>query len=360
MTAPRRPGEITYYEELGVGSRASAEEIREAYRALARILHPDQQSEPELKRVAEAQMRKLNRIHATLADPQRRRQYDELLDGEYDAIILPLQPRFHPAFRSRLSRAAWAAAILCGVTLLIWFTVESTSSPPGRARETDPSAEAIPAASPEPAAVTTPDQATEIAGLRSDLRALTMERDAAVREIGRLRGRESKPQANGPDRPETAELRLPAPIADSISPGLPAPAGAPPSRTEKPVSRKIAGFWFYAIPPHGQHNKNQALYPPEYIELTISEENGAVHGNYRSRFRIADRAISPDVNFTFTGAPFTGSQGTYPWTGAAGAKGQLTLRFMSENSLRIDWNATDLGTQQGLDEGTAILIRRID
>ncbi len=361
----RRLEEITYYEELGVGSRASAEEIREAYRALARILHPDQYADPQLKRVAEAQMRKLNRIHAILSDPQRRLQYDELLEGEYEAVIpiVPApQPRFAPAFRSGLSKAAWAAAIFCGVGLLICFTVKNIPSTQGQAREPDAPAETIPAASPDPAAVVTPDQAAEIAGLRSDLRALTMERDAAVREIGRLRGRDLKPQSNNnPERSQVAELRLPAPTAaDSISPGPPAPTKPTPSRADKPAGRKLAGFWFYAVPPHGQHNKNQALYPPEYIELTISEENGAIHGKYRARFRIVDQAISPDVNFAFAGASFTGTQGTFPWTGAGGAKGQLTLKFMSENSLRIDWNATDLGAQQGLDEGTAILSRRID
>jgi hypothetical protein len=133
-----------------------------------------------------------------------------------------------------------------------------------------------------------------------------------------------------------------------------------PNRTEGPSKRRLAGFWFYAPPTEGQHNKNQALYPPEYIEATIKEENGMIYGKYRARFQIIDRAISPDVNFTFSGASGSGAQITFPWTGSGGAKGELTLKLVTENSLRIDWNATDLGTQQGLDAGTAILTRRIE
>ena len=49
-----------------------------------------------------------------------------------------------------------------------------------------------------------------------------------------------------------------------------------------------------------------------------------------------------------------------PWTGAAGAKGELTLKLTSENSMRIDWTASELGTQQGLHSGTAVLTRRIE
>jgi hypothetical protein len=33
---------------------------------------------------------------------------------------------------------------------------------------------------------------------------------------------------------------------------------------------------------------------------------------------------------------------------------------MSDNSVRIDWAASELGSQQGLASGTAVLTRRID
>ncbi len=88
-----------------------------------------------------------------------------------------------------------------------------------------------------------------------------------------------------------------------------------------------------------------------------------VHGKYRARFHIGDRAITPDVDFSFSGPSDTNTSSgmtvTYPWTGAAGAKGELTLTLVTENSLRVDWTTTDLGTQQGLASGTAVLTRRV-
>jgi DnaJ-class molecular chaperone len=62
------PAEITFYDELGVHRTATAEEIRDSFRALVRILHPDHQTDPQLKEMAERQMRKLNRVYAVLSD----------------------------------------------------------------------------------------------------------------------------------------------------------------------------------------------------------------------------------------------------------------------------------------------------
>src|SRR5258707_14977477 len=67
---------MTYYEELSLAESASVEEIRQAYKTLARLLHPDQQSEEPLRKVAELQMTRLNEIVAVLTDPLRREQYD--------------------------------------------------------------------------------------------------------------------------------------------------------------------------------------------------------------------------------------------------------------------------------------------
>lgn len=362
MLASQRAGEINYYEELGVDSNASSEEIRNAFRALARLLHPDQHTDLQLKKVAEAQMRKLNRIYAVLSDPGLRHEYDESLAAA--PVRLFREPRLvlGPDGRRKLSRIAWAAGILCGVGLLIWFTEENAPGPYNRPREPDQSTAPVAASLPEPAAAR-PNQASLIAGLRADLKAVTTERDAAMRELDRLRGVESaRHTANSDADTPTTEIHLPA-VAMTELPApakLPLPVSAPQQRVERPAGHKLAGFWFYAEPSSGQHNKNQSLYLPEYIEATISEENGVIYGKYRARFRIVDRAISPDVNFTFTGNSITGSQATFPWTGAGGAKGDVTVKFISENSLRFDWNATDLGTQQGLGAGTAILTRRIE
>lgn len=65
----RRP---THYEVLGVSTGASAEEIRAAYRAAARTLHPDAGGSP-------AAMRNLNVAWHVLRDPGRRAAYDRTL-----------------------------------------------------------------------------------------------------------------------------------------------------------------------------------------------------------------------------------------------------------------------------------------
>jgi hypothetical protein len=139
---------------------------------------------------------------------------------------------------------------------------------------------------------------------------------------------------------------------------VPAPVRPEPSAA-RPASHRFAGFWFYSKPAQGQRNKNQALYIPEFMEATIREENGGLAGSYRSRYQILDRAISPDVNFTFA-CPSVGPAVTCTWSGPGGAKGEVALHLNSENALKLDWNASELGSIQCLVSGTAVLTRRID
>ena len=63
-----------YYAILGLPKTASQAEIKKAYRKLARELHPDTNKEPE----AEKRFKDANEAHAVLADPAKRKQYDEL------------------------------------------------------------------------------------------------------------------------------------------------------------------------------------------------------------------------------------------------------------------------------------------
>jgi len=44
---------MNYYEELGIRQDAALEEIRQAYKLLARLLHPDAQPDARLKAMAE-------------------------------------------------------------------------------------------------------------------------------------------------------------------------------------------------------------------------------------------------------------------------------------------------------------------
>jgi molecular chaperone DnaJ len=67
------------YSILGVDRTASAREIRRAYRKLALEKHPDRNTD---KVAAEAELKKLNAAYHVLGDPERRRTYDELGNGD--------------------------------------------------------------------------------------------------------------------------------------------------------------------------------------------------------------------------------------------------------------------------------------
>ena len=64
-----------YYKILGVTREASAEDIKKAFRKLARQYHPDV---AKVKKGAEEKFKEINEAYEVLGDPENRRKYDEL------------------------------------------------------------------------------------------------------------------------------------------------------------------------------------------------------------------------------------------------------------------------------------------
>jgi len=64
-----------YYEVLGVEKSATPEEIKKAYRTLAKKYHPDVSTEP--KEVAEAKFKEISEAYEVLSDPEKRNLYDQ-------------------------------------------------------------------------------------------------------------------------------------------------------------------------------------------------------------------------------------------------------------------------------------------
>jgi len=78
-----------YYEVLGVGRGASADEIKSAYRKAALRWHPDRN--PANKDEAAARFREATEAYSVLSDPQKRQMYDRY--GHAGVGAVPFDPR---------------------------------------------------------------------------------------------------------------------------------------------------------------------------------------------------------------------------------------------------------------------------
>lgn len=65
-----------YYETLGVDRNASDDDVKKAYRKLARQYHPDLHSDDHQKKQAEEKFKQINEAYEHLSDQEKRKRYD--------------------------------------------------------------------------------------------------------------------------------------------------------------------------------------------------------------------------------------------------------------------------------------------
>jgi DnaJ-class molecular chaperone len=95
------------YEILGVGRTATAEEIKKAYRALARKHHPDRN---QGKKDSEERFKKLSAAYAVLKDGEKRKLYDQYgVDGLRDGFDPKMWERYGPSKQRAGGSGAQAA-----------------------------------------------------------------------------------------------------------------------------------------------------------------------------------------------------------------------------------------------------------
>jgi len=74
-----------YYEVLGVGRTAGQDEIKRAYRRLARQYHPDVNNSPD----AEDRFKEINEAYHVLSDPEMRARYDRFGHAGLEGTAFP-------------------------------------------------------------------------------------------------------------------------------------------------------------------------------------------------------------------------------------------------------------------------------
>lgn len=352
---------MNYYEEFGLPISASPREIQRAHRILCRLLHPDLQSDGEIRRLAELQMARINGIAATLLNPDQRRKYDETL------LPVTLQPHSQPGVAPppphSVSLFAFAGIVLSAVVLTvfgIWLVASdfmhwrtsgsssvsaSTTAPPSP-RRSSPARSLAPVPPKRPRLASSTPQ---VDPPPSDPLPSPAERSGTFG-----RADEPAPAARSSSQAVAAH-RASAVPRPPAQPELLKPEQESPSPKELQAS-PLAGLWLL---PASRKKSSASRYTPQFIQLSIYARNGMLYGDYSARYEIPDRAISPEVVFAFEGQ-LTGDSPLLTWTAADGSKGEIELKLLTPESMHVAWQVSEFGSNMGVAGGASVVIRRAE
>jgi hypothetical protein len=350
---------MNYYEEFGISQDAPAAEIRHAYKTLARLLHPDAQSDEALKAMAECQMKRLNAMLDTLLDPEKRRAYDEALsEADYPLRLAPANARLPSgrggwanAMRAALRQWFWILTGLVMAGLAVWYA-GAGNSPVAEVAPARIAAASLPV--PENPPSTPPAVAAASRAAAATIRG-TPEPRAATEAAPNAGDPPVLPDPPPPQAIEPPPAIQPPALADAAFRTESFPGAAVPASSEKPASW-ATGTWLYTPQPESMLNGEQ--YAASYIEFLLVEEHGILAGNYRARYRIPNKALASEVGFRAEGQAPSGNSAKLVWASDEGGKGEVDLTLQSANLMKVTWWTTEFGRRAGLASGTAILVRQ--
>ncbi|HLK20513.1 MAG TPA: DnaJ domain-containing protein [Bryobacteraceae bacterium] len=318
---------MTYYEELGLSPFASEAEVKRSYKRLTLLLHPDQHQDPETKALADLQMKRLNEIVAVLSDPERRRMYDQELLADLHNVR-----QNNPLFLLRWLRNNRGWILVTGALFL--FVGAALLIP-----DLDPA------------------RPTTIAQVQSPV----SEAKPPVEHADRVSANKPAVRTRRPAIPAAVPAQFPKTPVEPFLPDAPLVSAKPqpPAFSPGPVvvrppgeATSLAGKWVFT--PDPMDRPDPKSFPAEYVELTILISDGRLRGSYRSRYKLPDHSLSPHVNFSFEGAA---NAVTFDWRGDGGARGQITLRLQSDDTLSVNWFASKMGSELSLGSGSATVYR---
>ena len=374
---------MNYYDELGVSRDASERELRQAYRVLVRLLHPDTQTGDDLRLAAERQLSRLNEMLAVLTNGDSRRAYDLSLEQGRGRrhLSVPPQPtgsrRERQTGRSAVAREAsrvaqialrYWAMILIGLVVIGAIALSSLLHGTSES-SAELQAAGIQGPSPPPVArkiVARQPQA------QPPLSKLVNDHQPAPALVSGTR------RSGAPDsKVSSVETSLPAVVAPVALPGafpVPTQAGEdsePVTKAKETVPQRPAqarlsvassppssfsGNWLYTTDLAAPQESDG--YRAIYVELLLLEKDGGLSGNYRARYVVPDKAISPQVSFQLQGRASSDRGARVKWSAPNGARGEAELSLGATGIMDFRWWSTESGGQSGLSSGTAKLVRQ--